>query len=201
MNGAAKEADLVVAAFLYVSRCARDGDRHALRQMNVGSEEINAIRRLTVDDILRALPLGAHCLRIRVDRDAFWQLVSRLDALRERDRLLREFIAADAPGAMMTELFGLGRHEYTVWRRLYGLPNGAGRPVEPDEATERAIWRACEAHVGETGKRPLDASDYLEIARCCEAALRTVWRVLERWRQAAKRDPTELAATLTTDRA
>ena len=186
MSGAAKEADLVVAAFLYVSRCARDGDRHALRQMNVGSDEIAAISRLTVDDVVRALPVAAHCLRIRIDRDAFWQLVARLDTLRERDRLLRELIAADAPAAMMTELFGMGRHEYAVWRRFCGLPNGAGRPTEPDEATERAIWRSCEAHVGDSTKRPLDANDYLAIATHCNAPVRTVWRALARWREDAR---------------
>jgi len=196
MSGAAKEADLVLAVLLYASRCCQEGDRHALRQMNFGTKEIEAITGLQMDDVIRAQRLGAHCLNIRLDRHAFWGLLSRLERLRDEERLQRELIARDAPFPMMAELTDMGGREYTRWRRLYGLPPGMGRPPEPDEKTENAVWRACEQRMGTGPRRPLAAEDYLAIAEVCDVPLRTVWQALKRWRQDASETAGSAQATL-----
>ena len=185
MSGAAKETDLVLAVLLYASRCCQEGDRHALRQMNFGTKEIEAIANLQMDDVIRAQRLGAHCLNIRLDRHAFWGLLSRLERLRDEERLQRELIALDAPFPMMAELTGMRSREYSRWRRLYGLPPGMGRPAEPDEDTENAIWRTCEERMDDDERKPLEARDYIEIAETCRASLKTVWRALARWREDA----------------
>jgi|SRR6056297_751860 len=185
MSGAAKETDLVLAVLLYASRCCQEGDRHALRQMNFGTKEIEAIANLQMDDVIRAQRLGAHCLNIRLDRHAFWGLLSRLERLREEERLQRELIALDAPFPMMAELTGMKSREYSRWRRLYGLPPGMGRPPEPGEAIEEAIWRACEERMESGKRRPLVARDYIELAESCGASLKTVWKALTRWREDA----------------
>lgn len=185
MNGAGKETDLIVAVLLYAQRCWQKGDRHALRQMNFGAREIAAVSGLHLDDIARAERLGAHCLDIRLNRDAFWSLLSGFERLREREELQRELIGRDAPFDMVVELFGIGAREYSRWRRMHGLPTVVGRPPELDEETEHAIWRSCEVHMATVDRQLPNAKDYLEIAVTCEQSVRSVWRALAHWREDA----------------
>ncbi|HNP34352.1 MAG TPA: DUF2857 domain-containing protein [Woeseiaceae bacterium] len=181
MIGSSKESELVVAVLLYAARCWQDGDRHALRQMNFGAREAAAIAGLKIDDVARAQQLGAHCLDIRLNRDAFWGLLSGFERLREHESVQRELIARDASFEMMTALFGLGAREYARWRRILGLPISTGRPTELDEHTEHAIWRACEAHTASTESTSLQPADYLAVAIACDTSVRTVWRALASW--------------------
>lgn len=190
MIGSSKESDLVVAVLLYASRCWQEGDRHALRQMNFGVREVVAISTLQMDDITRAQRLGAHCLDIRLNRDAFWSLLSGFERLREHEALQRELIARDAPFQMMAELFGTGAREYSRWRRMFGLPTNTGRPAELDEETEHAIWRACEDRMGTAEQKSVGAKDYLEIAVACDTSVRSAWRALAPWRHDAAATPT-----------
>lgn len=184
VTAAGKESGLVIAALLYAQRCWQEGDRHALRQMNFGAREISAIAGLHLDDIARAEQLGAHCLDIRLNRDAFWSLLSGFERLRQRDELRRELISRDAPFDMMTELLGTGAREYSRWRRVYGMPTVIGRPPALDEATEHAIWRCCEGRMAAADQKTLCAKDYLEIALHCDESVRSVWRALAGWREA-----------------
>ena len=63
-----KEADLVTAVLLYAIRCIAEGDQHALRSMNFGPKEIDALRELAVEDLYRVDTLQVHCLRIALNR-------------------------------------------------------------------------------------------------------------------------------------
>ena len=48
-----KEADLVTAVLLYAMRCLAEGDQHALRAMQFGPKEIEALRELNLADLYR----------------------------------------------------------------------------------------------------------------------------------------------------
>ena len=57
-----KEADLVTAVLMYAMRCLAEGDQAALRNMNFGVKEIEALREMRIADLYRVESLRAHCL-------------------------------------------------------------------------------------------------------------------------------------------
>ena len=176
-----KEADLTAAVLLYVMRCQDEGDRHALREMKVGCDEIQALKELNLDDLHRAGSLQAHFLEIRLDPNRFRRVIARLTLKREEEDLQRRLIAADAPFELMRSHFRMSNREYTRWRRLLLGGSGVGRPAEPDEETERQLWRALASRLRPDPDRPLNPEQYLEICAECGASLRAIWNAAQRW--------------------
>ena len=176
-----KEADLVTAILLYAMRCLAEGDQHALRAMQFGPKEIEALRELNLADLYRVGSLQAHCLAIRLDRDVFWPMIANLRATREAEELQRDLIQADAPLEMMRSLFGVGSREYTRLRRMLALEPAVGRPPEPDEETSHKLWRALSAHLQPDADEALDPKQYLAVHVESGAPMRAIWNLAQRW--------------------
>ncbi len=136
--GATKEADLITAVLLYAIRCLADGDQGALRAMNFGPKEIEALRGMNLADLARFDALRAHCLEVGLNRPVYWTVVAHLRRERAAEVLQQELITADAPFEMMQTFFGLSSREYTRLRRLLaaapavGPPAGGGRGESAD---------------------------------------------------------------------
>jgi len=176
-----KEADLVTAVLLYAMRCLAEGDQHALRAMQFGPQEIEALRELNLPDLYRVGTLQAHCLAISLDREVFWPMIANLRATREAEELQRDLIQADAPLEMMRSLFGVGSREYTRLRRMLALEPAVGRPPEPDEETSHKLWRALSAHMQPDADEALDPKQYLTVHRESGASMRAIWNLAQRW--------------------
>ena len=82
MSVCTKESDLVTAVLMYALRCLAEGDQAALRNMNFGPREIEALRGMTLGDLYRVESLRTHCLRIRLDRQVYWPMVDNLQRQR-----------------------------------------------------------------------------------------------------------------------
>lgn len=176
-----KEADLVTAVLLYAMRCLAEGDQHALRAMQFGPKEIEALRELNLADLYRVGTLQAHCLAIRLDRAVFWPMIANLRATREAEEVQRDLIQADAPLEMMRSLFGVGSREYTRLRRMLALEPAVGRPPEPDEETSHKLWRALSAHLQPDADDALDPKQYLAVHEESGAPMRAIWNLAQRW--------------------
>lgn len=176
-----KEADLVTAVLLYAMRCLAEGDQHALRAMQFGPKEIEALRELNLADLYRVGTLQAHCLAIRLDRDVFWPMIANLRATREAEELQRDLIEADAPLEMMRSLFGVGSREYTRLRRMLALEPAVGRPPEPDEETSHKLWRSLSAHLQPDADEALHPKQYLAVHEESGAPMRAIWNLAQRW--------------------
>lgn len=176
-----KEADLTTAVLLYAVRCLAEGDQHALRAMNFGAKEVEALHALDLTDLYRVQRLQAHCLQVQLDRDVYWPLMAYLRRERASATLQRTLIQADAPFEMMQRLFGLSSRDYTRLRRLFGVPPAVGRPPEPDQDLSHKIWAAVPAQVRAQMPGELSGEDYLEIAEKSGASLRAVWQLTQRW--------------------
>lgn len=176
-----KESDLVVAVLLYAIRCLAEGDHHALRGMNFGPEEVAALRDVNLADLYRAGSLQAHCLDIRLNRDAYKPMLAHLRRARETEEIQRDLIQADAPLEMMRSLFGVGSREYTRLRRILTVDPAIGRPPEPDEATSHVLWRAWSDLRKKDPTAPLTHEDYLALREETGASMRAVWNLTQRW--------------------
>ena len=176
-----KEADLTTAVLLYAMRCLAEGDQQALRAMNFGPKELEALKDMNLSDLYRADALRVHCLKIGLDRAVFWPMLEHLQRQRETEDLQRTMIVADAPLEMMQQLFGLSSREYTRWRRLLTLAPSVGRPSEPSEEDTHKLWYAWEDRKQARGDNPLFASDYLALQQETDIGLRAIWLLVQRW--------------------
>ena len=178
-----KEADLITAVLMYAMRCLAEGDQAALRNMNFGVKEIEALREMRVADLYRVESLRAHCLEIALNREVYWPMIDRLQSQRQSEEWQQALIAADAPLEMMQTLFGVGAREYTRLRRVLTAEPAVGRPTEPDEATSHRLWAAWKSRIDSEDPATLAPETYLELHRETHIPLRAVWNLTQRWTQ------------------
>lgn len=176
-----KEADLTTAVLLYAMRCLAEGDQQALRTMNFGPKELDALREMNLADLYRADALRVHCLKIDLNREVFWPMLAHLRHQRESEELQRTLIVADAPLDMMQQLFGMSSREYTRWRRLLTLAPSVGRPPELGESDTHTLWYAWQEQVRAQTEGALTAADYLTLHRETGVGLRCIWALVQRW--------------------
>ena len=178
-----KESDLITAVLMYAIRCLAEGDQAALRNMNFGPREIEALREMNLADLYRVESLRAHCLEIDLNRDVYWPMIDHLRRQRESEELQQVLIAADAPLEMMQTLFGLGSREYTRLRRMLTVDPSVGRPAEPDEASTHKLWNAWVQRGEREDDSPLSPNEYLAIYRETNISMRAIWNLTQRWNQ------------------
>jgi len=180
---ATKESDLVTAILMYALRCLAEGDQIALRNMNFGPREIEALRAMTLADLYRVESLRAHCLSIALNREVYWPMMDHLRQQRETEETEQALIAADAPLEMMQTLFGLGAKEYSRLRRTLSVDPSVGRPPDLDEENTHLLWHAWERCVDGEECDLLPAPDYLELHVKTGVSMRAIWNLTQRWSQ------------------
>jgi len=176
-----KESELTAALFLYAVRCLAEGDQPALRSMNFGPREVEALRDMQFRDLGHLDTLRSHCLKVALDRENFWAAIGRLREWRESGELQKAMIAADASAEMMEELFGTGAREYVRLRRMFMVETVQGRPPEPSEEEIRILWDAWKARMQDRDDALLQRSEYLAIHEETGISLRTIWSQTRRW--------------------
>ena len=178
-----KEADLVTAVLMYAMRCLAEGDQAALRNMNFGVKEIEALREMRVADLYRVESLRAHCLEIALNRQVYWPMIDHLGEQRAMEETIQALISADAPQEMMQVLFGLNQRDYTRLRRTLIVPPAIGRPPELDEESSRRLWDVWSDRVDDEESGLLTAEQYLEIYSETGLSMRAIWNLIQRWVQ------------------
>jgi len=178
-----KESDLVTAVLMYALRCLAEGDHIALRNMNFGPREIEALREMTLADLYRVESLRAHCLRIALNREVYWPMIDHLRQQREAEEMEQALIAADAPLEMMQTLFGLGAKEYSRLRRTLSVDPSVGRPPEADEESTHRLWHAWDRRIDSEENDLLPAAEYLELHAETGVSMRAIWNLTQRWSQ------------------
>ena len=174
-----KTGDFVVALVIYAMRCIEDGETDALARMGFGPSEVESLAGLRFGDLKRIERLRSHCLEIRVDREAFGEMIRRIQGDGLSTEWEHALIRADAPFDMMRRLFGTTTRAYTKLRQLFGV-SSVGRPREPTEAQAVALWQTIDRRMRESHREILLPADYLAISRECGVPLRTVWRESKR---------------------
>jgi len=180
---ATKEAELITAVLMYAIRCLAEGDQAALRNMNFGPREIEALREMNLADLYRVDSLRAHCLDIVLNRNVYWPMIEHLRRQRESEELQQTLISADAPLEMMHTLFGLGSREYTRLRRMLTVAPSVGRPAEPDEDGAHRLWHAWAGRKPSDDDGPLAPGAYLALHQETGVSMRAIWTLTQRWSQ------------------
>lgn len=171
-----KEAQLTSAVIMYALRCLQEGDQGALRDMNFGPAEIQALRDLDMADLCQLEYVRAHCLAVELNRDVYWPMLKQIKHRRASEELQHRLIAADAPLDMMQTFFGMSGREYAKLRKAMLSRISTGRPAEPSEVEVAAIWRAWREREASLEDGLLPPADYLAIHEETGVALRAIWR-------------------------
>lgn len=173
-----KEYELTRAVLQYAAYCMETGDWAALRDIGFGKDELAALSDLKFGEFsVLAQSLRGHVLNIQLDREQFWLTLREMQQERVIEQLKTEMVCREAPADMMRELFGTSDREYTIMRRKHRRPRSAGRPRDPDPATEDMIWKTWKRHGGRHFES-LSAEEWLEMANETKIDLRTLWRAI-----------------------
>jgi len=178
-----KEADLITAVLMYAMRCLAEGDQTALRDMNFGIKEIEALRELRVADLYRIESLRAHCLEIGLNRQVYWPMIEHLSKQRQMEETIQTLIVADAPQEMMQILFGLNQRDYTKLRRTLMVDPAIGRPPELDEEASQRLWEIWSVRNDCETLGLLTPEQYLDIHLETGLSMRAIWNQTQRWAQ------------------
>ena len=182
MDGS-KESDLVIAVLMYAVRCLAEGDLAALRSMNFGPKEIEALREMSISDLYRVETLRAHCLKIALNRQIYWPMMDHLRQHRESEETQRSLIAVDAPQEMMQTLFGVGPREYSRLRRMLSVAPSVGRPQNPEEDESHKLWHAWEEKGYDKDPEALTPDVYLDLHAETGVSMRAIWNLTQHWSQ------------------
>ncbi|HSH28955.1 MAG TPA: STY4526/YPO1902 family pathogenicity island replication protein [Thiohalobacter sp.] len=177
---ASKEFELTHAALRYITACLIECDWSALRDMEIGPREAQALQDISLTELIQLeRRLAGHVLQVKVDRAAFWAVMDQIRDEGRHRQLRLDLIRLGAPAEMMQALFGMPVKEYTAARRVLGAPPTVGRPPEPSEEEARAVWLAWEQLGQAPSLSPSPA--WLDIAEITGLPLRLIWRVTQRW--------------------
>lgn len=178
---ASKEAELTSAVMWYAVRCLAEGDQMALRTMNFGPREVEALREMQFGDLCHIDSLRAHCLKVALNREVYWPMVAHLRDRRTSEELQKTLILADAPLEMMQTFFGMSGREYTRLRRMLVVNTITGRPPEPTEQQIERLWEGWKARADETVDGLLPPESYLSLHQASGVPLRMIWSQTRRW--------------------
>jgi len=182
-----KEAELNVALLQYVAKCASEGDDRALTHLGLERQDAEGAVSLGFGDLDLLSSIHFPLLReSAIDRNVFRRLMSHVRLERASKSLRDELLAHDAPLPLMHHFFGMDSSEYAERGRSLRVVRLTGRPREPTEVEERAIWQAYQ-DLDKHGEEDLTADDYLALHRITGIPLRTLWLVFQRTRGAAPR--------------
>ena len=181
-----KESELTTAILQYAIRCLTEGDQAALRNMNFGPREVEALREMKLGDLCHIESLRAHCLKIALEREVYWPMVENLRGLRKSAELQKALIRADAAQEMMEKLYGMGAREYVRLRRMLVVDTVVGRPPEPTEAEIQTLWDAWKQRIEGREDILLQGEEYLALHEETGIALRAIWSQTRRWMEYGK---------------
>ena len=181
-----KESELTTAIMQYAIRCLTEGDQPALRSMNFGPREVEALREMSLGDMCHIDSLRAHCLKVALEREVYWPMVEKLRKRRESAELQKALIRADAAQDMMEDLFGVGAREYARLRRMLVVDTISGRPPEPSEAATQTLWDTWKQRIEGRAGVSLRGEDYIAMHEETGIALRVIWSQTRRWTEYGK---------------
>ncbi len=176
-----KESELTSAVMLYAIRCLAEGDQSALRNMNFGPREVQALREMNLGDMCHIETLRAHCLKIALIREVYWPMVAHLRNRRKSGELQKALISADAAQEMMQTFFGMSGREYARLRRMLVVETIVGRPPELDEDDTQKLWDAWKQRIEGREEMLLPPEEYLGMHEETGIALRAIWSQTRRW--------------------
>lgn len=161
-----------------MNKCLAQGDDRAVAHLGLDRHDAEVAAALSLMDLDHLTSLHFPLLREgSIDRDLFHRLIDHVRRLRALTSVRDELLARDAPLPLMHHFFGMEAGEYAERGRRLGVIRPMGRPSEPEEAEEAAVWQAYAA-LRKSKDEDLTPEDCIELCKSTGLSLRTIWLVI-----------------------
>lgn len=176
------ETALILAVYLTLLHAESRDESEALAVLGIGRAECDALRDLSVADLLHLAALPLPCLTIHLNRDRLAQGLAYLQQQREQDRTFQTLIRLDAPYAMMRIFYGLNTHDFAHWRRRLNVPlYPGGRSSELDATQAERFWLAWKALLGARDPNTVTPDEFIALQALTQCPLRAIWMTVYPW--------------------
>lgn len=119
----------------------KEGNIRHCEALGFTFDEINALNRLTLDELFIVSRASAPFVSITVRHDVLHHLLTQARQEYRRQQQINRAIRLGGAIALLRLYFGLTSNEVCLRRRLLGVSVPYGRTPEPDEETDAEIWR------------------------------------------------------------
>ncbi|EAN9728284.1 DUF2857 domain-containing protein [Salmonella enterica] len=127
---------------------------HALKEGNIRHcealgftyNELEAINRLSVDELFILSRASAQFLRVTIQHEVLRQLLAQTRQEIQLQQRINRAIALGGSIELLNQFFGLSSGEISARRRFIGITVSQGRTRIPDEETDAQIWRQWQKH-------------------------------------------------------
>lgn len=171
---------------LHLTHLLSRGDYKALANMGLDETQAERLLDIHATDLNNLSTVLSQCVTIRIDGECFNNALDYLAQQRQQRSVVVALIKAEAPFALVRDLYGVDSMEYSGLRRCYTKNSKTGRPKNLSEDEEQRLWTAWIAIINEQGNQSLLGEDYLAIyKRSGQIPLKHAWPVLNRFRSDA----------------
>jgi hypothetical protein len=171
---------LNTAILQFIAQCVVEGDEDTLVELGLDRHDAGRIADLHLGDLDLVDGAAFPILRkAAIDRDLVHRLIGRVHALREGNRIRDALLCRDAPFPLMQQCYGMDAAEYAErgWRLRVRRQNG--RPAEPSEVDDAAVWQAYKLLPPIEGPG-IRAEDWLSLCETTGLSARVVWTAVQR---------------------
>lgn len=157
------------------------GNLHRCKEMGLTEEEMQALNRLTVDDLHYLINTPVSLLSFNINHSNLSVMLKQAQQAQLRNQKINKALALGGSIVMMQYFFGLNATEVSNRRRLAGLSVRQGRGPAPSEQEELAVWLHWRALDTDNSRSADDLDLMMQIAEQQAVPLSAVWALIREW--------------------
>lgn len=159
----------------------KSGNLHRCKEMGLTEEEMQALNRLTVDDLHYLINTPVSLLSFNINHSNLGVMLKQAQQVQIRNRKINKALVLGGSIVMMQHFFGLTATDVSNRRRLAGLTVRQGRSTAPTEEEELAVWLQWRALDTDNSRSSDNLDMMMEIAEQQNVSLNTVWSLIKEW--------------------
>ena len=165
----------------------REGNLQRCKSLGLAEEDLYVLLALPPATLSRLANTPVPWVEVRIDTQVFRRIIDQAQQDEERESMIRRALQLGASGAIMRDCFGMLHSETAIRRRMLKVDARKGRPSQPSEEQEHAIWRRW-VQLNKTLDDAADPAERLDammlIAEEQRVDLVSVWRQIVQLRAA-----------------
>lgn len=159
----------------------KSGNLQRCKEMGLTEEEMQALNRLTVDDLHYLINTPVSLLSFNINHSNLSVMLKQAQQVQTRNRKINKALALGGSIVMMQHFFGLTVTDVSNRRRLAGLTVRQGRSIAPTEEEELSVWLQWRALDTDNSRSSDNLDMMMEIAEQQNVSLNTVWSLIKEW--------------------
>ena len=161
----------------------QEGNINVCRNLGFSRQELQAIEKLSTEEIYDLANSKASFAKVEINHDAFWKLVATVQINSQERRLIDRALLLGGSIQMLHSYFGLTTSKVSSRRSLLGKQEPMGRKPASTEEEEKLVWERWQAY--KKNYPTVESTEGLEllilIAEETGVNLTEVWKLILQW--------------------